>query len=223
MSKILYRAKRKSDGQWVKGYYAKAKYYLDDQDIHVIFPTDLTLYPHSEFSSYEEIIPETLGRLLEHPCWDGYYENPIIFQNDIIAVWENRHADIEKNDPDCNALVLDESTISAHGGGRWFPQDTTRVKVIGNIYDNPELINWRNPGHFVNAIAECPDDYHERYMRIRDEYHVDGSQVACYLCNYGSDYICYRWRGGCSNIEECRGIYRRELVRNSYAGDERKD
>lgn len=60
MKRTIYRGKKKDTEEQIEGYYAKAKDYLTGEEIHIIFPLDLILFPRSEFSSYEEIIPETL-------------------------------------------------------------------------------------------------------------------------------------------------------------------
>lgn len=140
MRENLFRGKRVDNGEWVEGYYAKAKDYLSEDEIHVIFPLDLTLYPHGEFSSYEEINPETLGRLTRYPDYDSDHTGYRFFQGDIIGVYQSRHADIKHKEPDAIAIVVDEHCITENGLGRWFPQDTTQVKVIGNVHDDPELV-----------------------------------------------------------------------------------
>lgn len=209
MEKVLYRAKRKDNGEWIEGFYAKARWYLDDSEVHVIFPTDLILYPHSEFSEYEEIIPETLCRLLSHPNYDSEQHYERIWQNDILAVWRNRHANPEKDPPDVIALVVDEHTITEGGLGRWFPQDTTRIRVIGNAYDNPELLHGHDMNHFINSLKKYPGnwfEYIERHQQLTDKYDIHGAQAACYMCNFENDYICHQYNGGCSRIDVCRKI-----------------
>ena len=56
----LMQAKRKSDGIWIIGYYAKVKDYLDEKDIHVIIPTDANLIPHEDINMFEVIDESTL-------------------------------------------------------------------------------------------------------------------------------------------------------------------
>ena len=208
METILYRAKRKDNGEWIEGYYAKAKWYLDDSEIHVIFPTDLTLYPHSEFSYFEEIIPETLGRLLSYACYDGYQECERLFQNDIIGVWDRR-ADVDNTPPRDIALVTDEHCITIAGSGRWFPQDTTRIRILGNAYDNPELLHGHDMNHFINGLNEyhgTADEYIEKHRYLTDKYNIHGAQACCYMCNFENDYICHQYNGGCKRIDVCRKI-----------------
>ena len=140
MRGIICRAKRKDNGEWVEGYYVKATDYLTEKPIHAIFPLDVTLFPHGEFSYHEEIIPETLGRRIEYPCYDGPHTGRTFFQGDIIGVYRDRRADIEHEEPDTIAIIVDEHGITENGLGRWFPQDTTAIKVLGNVHDNPELV-----------------------------------------------------------------------------------
>ena len=82
MEKILYRAKRKSDLEWVYGYYAKVRDYLSYEYIHIIFPLGTTRYPHGEFDEHEEIIPETLECLIGNTWADCYTCN---FEEEVYA------------------------------------------------------------------------------------------------------------------------------------------
>lgn len=140
METILFRGKRKDDGEWIEGYYVKALNCYDTRKHHFIFPSDTLILPDSEFTSHVEIIPETLGRLIDRPCYDGPCTNQRFFQGDIIAVYRDRRADIVNDRPDTVAIVVDEHSITENGHGLWFPQDTTAIKVVGNVYDNPELV-----------------------------------------------------------------------------------
>lgn len=212
MEKILYRAKRKDNGEWVYGYYAKAVDYLTDEYVHVIIPSDTTLYSCNEFSEYHEIIPETVGRLLQHCCYDSYCENDQLFQNDVIAVW-HRRADVERTEPDAICLALDESSMTHKGMGRCFPQDTTRIRVIGNAYDNPDLLHGQDINHFINGLIDYAgtwETYLEIHRYLSDKYNIHGAHTCCYMCNFENDYICHQWNGGCDRIDVCRGIREKE-------------
>lgn len=207
---VLYRAKRKDNGEWVKGYYAKVKDYLTDESVSVIFPVDTVRYPHGEFDSHYEIIPETLGRLLGHPCWDSDCTGQDFYQDDIIAVWEFRNRSIENVKPDCIALVIDESTISENGSGMWFPQDTTRVKIIGNAHDNPGLLDGKDLRMFISEIGDRSDrltdydSYQSQHRYLTEKYGIHGAHAGCYICNFENDYICHQFNGGCDRIDMCR-------------------
>jgi hypothetical protein len=204
MDSMIYRAKRIDTNEWVYGYYAKVRDYLTDKYVHIMFPTDTVRYPHGEFDEHYEVIPETVGRLLMYTNYDGYHEVDRIFQNDIIEIWP-RYSDVEKD----IALVQDEHSVSVDGFGRWFPQDTTRIRVIGNAYDNPELLKGHSLNHFVNQLNYYPGDaseYLERHRHLTQKYNIHGAQARCYMCNFENDYICHQFNSGCSRIDVCRKI-----------------
>ena len=176
--------------------------------MHVIFPVGLTLYPHSEFSYFVEIIPETLCRMLDWACYDGYHEIGKLYQNDILGVWE-RHADVYHTEPDSVVLALDEHSVTSKGYGRWFPQDTTRIRVLGNAYDNPELLHGQDLNRFINGLREydgSSEDYIEEHKYLTSKYNIHGAQACCYLCNFENDYICHQYNDGCSSFEVCKYI-----------------
>lgn len=215
MDKFLYRAKRKDNGEWIEGYHVKIQDYLSREYIHVIIPEDATLYPHGEFDEHYEVIRETIGRLLGHADYDGFCEVNKLYQNDIIGVWE-RHEDIDRTPPSAIALVLDEHSISENGYGRWFPQDTTRIRIIGNAYDNPELLRGHDARRFVNSFNNyhgTSDEYSKEHRYLTDKYNIHGAHACCYMCNYENYYLCYQWNGGCPRIDTCRDIYKHEGMR----------
>jgi hypothetical protein len=155
---VSYRAKRKDNGEWVEGYYVRIKrryHPCECKIVHYIVCHDAEANWYQPFHAYYEIIPETLGRLLGHADYDGYQECERLFQNDIIGVWE-RHEDVEHTPPRDVALVTDEHSITVAGSGRWFPQDTTRIRILGHAYDNPELLHGHDMRHFINRLNEFP-------------------------------------------------------------------
>ena len=170
------------------------------------------MYYIGEIYDMEVIHPETLCRLIPHPCYDSYCDNPKIFENDILAVWRNRRADIDCEEPDCKAIPIDQFTISPNGRGRWYTQDTTRVKVIGNMFDNPELFDHWDMGRFKRNCGEYPDDYNAKHMHIVDTYGIHGAHAGCYLCNFESEYMCKIFNGGCPSYEVCKGIREKECA-----------
>ena len=210
MKEVLYRAKRKDNGEWVEGYYVRlirrsATY---DEFVHYIICSDSVITRYDDFINYYEIIPETLGRLLGHPCWNGDYHEQRFFQDDIIAVWKYgwKHG-VNECDPDTTALVIDEHSISEDGFGRWFPQDTTAVRVIGNAHDNPELLKGHDLRMFVSCINDkYPDEYPSQHYYITNTYKIHGAHAGCYLCNFENEYICHQFNGGCDRFNQCQFI-----------------
>lgn len=190
----IYRGKRRDTDEWVTGYF---RYYNSCSFIDTI-----------------PVYPDTVGRLLEFAVYDSFEDNPKIFQGDIIGIWD-RHEDIYSVPYSRSGVVLDENSIIEGALGRRFPQDTTRVKVIGNIYDNPELINFITLGHYITRINDVPKNYRERHAGLISKYHIHGMQAACYLCNYphstGSGYLCSKMGGkACEYLSKCTNIFIKE-------------
>lgn len=154
MDQYICKAKRMDNNEWVYGYYMQCNWYLDDSVMHVIVPKDAILYPYCEISGWYEIDPDTLCRCI------GYvdsYNNPI-FENDVISfgvshkdlVWWCREMNM------MTAVPLDG--IETNGYDYWNPKypkyeysafclmlqdpygDFSEIKIIGNIIDNPKLI-----------------------------------------------------------------------------------
>ena len=219
MTSVLYRAKRKDNFEWVEGYYVKIRKNdrLCVKDMHFIITADATVYSYEKFSDYVEIIPETLCRLLNWACYDAFQEVTKLFQNDILAIWE-LHADVNNTEPMSIVLAVDETTVTEDGLGRWFPQDTTRIKIIGNAYDNPELLKGHGMNHFVNSLKEysgTSDEYLKQHRYLTDKYGIHGAHAGCYLCNFENDYICHRCNGGCKRIHMCRDIREQERLKQA--------
>jgi uncharacterized phage protein (TIGR01671 family) len=151
MREILFRGKTKDNGEWVEGFYSKAKDYLSEKEIHVIFPLDLTLYPHSEFSSYEEIIPETIGQYTGLTDKNGKK----IFEGDVIKYKEVHKFDDVDDIPSLEPENIEEKIgVIKYENGKfapipelhycddyWYAYGYINFEVVGNIHDNPELLS----------------------------------------------------------------------------------
>lgn len=146
MKNIMFRGKTES-GKWVYGSLILAGSYCcileDEENVH---PMD---YPYLDADlgiidgKATPVIPETVGRLVERPCYSGsiWNDGRRFFEGDIVGVYKNfTKTDIDHDEPDSIAIVVNEHCITENGLGRRFPQDTIRTKIIGNVYDNPELV-----------------------------------------------------------------------------------
>lgn len=141
MKQILFRGKTES-GRWAYGSLILAESYCcileREEDTH---PCDY-VYLDKDIGTIDgcatPVIPETVGMLLEYPC---YNEDPDqkIFEGDILSITGRcfKIQDYSKYEP---AIAIDNSCITVNGFGKRFPQDTIQVKVIGNVHDNPELV-----------------------------------------------------------------------------------
>lgn len=143
MKEILFRGKRKDNGEWVEGYYTElpcgslgATIFSNDDElvcedtksyIIKVFTKQHTNYSNSnplqviECEKYE-VIPETVGQFTGLTDKNGKK----IFEGDIVynGVFK---AQIE----------LINGHFSPFGSDTFFADE---CEVIGNIYDNPELL-----------------------------------------------------------------------------------
>lgn len=132
MREILFRGKRIDNGEWVEGYYAKGKYYISKKELHIIFHTDLELFPHSEFSSYEEIVPGTIGQYTGLTDKNGRR----IFEGDIVHTKGGCVSGF-------GAVEFRNGSFGIADKKRkrfYFLDDHSVYRVDGNIHDNPDIL-----------------------------------------------------------------------------------
>lgn len=141
MRDIIFRAKKVNDGEWIEGYHVKVEHWLDDHEMHIIFPPYTTVYPHCEFTSYDEIEPETLGQFtgLLDKNGNKIFEGDIVkteFGRLCIFEWfENRVTRCWDLSP-----ILTNSNLVHPAPYRTSIFDSEHLEVVGNIHDNPELL-----------------------------------------------------------------------------------
>lgn len=154
MREILFRGKRTDNGEWVEGYYYKAKYCRTDDEL-----CDYITVPHpkeyNEPSSHYIVNPETVGQYTGLTDKNG----KMIFEGDIVEItfhsdakyqcliWFNKEMscweaietkDIRFNGNDYYGNNVEYSNFcfmlqDPYG-------DVESVKSIGNLHDNPELL-----------------------------------------------------------------------------------
>ena len=137
MREILFRGKRTDNGEWVYGYYTKARDYLNGKEMHIIFPPDVEAFPHCEFAEYEEVIPETVCQYTGLTEKNGRK----IFEGDILGGF------LDEDYPEHKTIVTVEwhECMWVTHQGNYHPDlleksDLDDFEVVGNIYDNPELL-----------------------------------------------------------------------------------
>lgn len=140
MREILFRGKRTDNGEWVYGYYTKARYYLNEKEMHVIFAPDGEAFPRNEFSEYEEVDPETVCQ------FTGLYDKNgrKIFEGDIVKYGDTIHRVVfeQRNGTAYFGIVI--SDIETWLFGNECPANL--MDVVGNIYGNPELLEVKQNG-----------------------------------------------------------------------------
>lgn len=128
MREILFRGKRTDNGEWVEGYYYKAKYCRTDDEL-----CDYITVPHpkeyNQPSSHYIVNPETVGQYIGLKDRNGTN----IFEGDIVKrVWFGKMSIYQ--------IVYDNDLTSFIGraGVRFttFDYGSTEFEVVGNIYDN---------------------------------------------------------------------------------------
>ena len=133
MREILFKAKRKDNGEWVEGCYLR-KYDLLEKEVHFIFQTD----KHNTWRCVE-IVPETLCQFTGLCDKNGN------------KIWENDICDRKEIYPEVVKMNTGDWTLDySYVFGKEYGTDFCNlgfyvvrrkyVEVIGNIFDNPELL-----------------------------------------------------------------------------------
>lgn len=131
MREILFKAKRKDNGKWVEGYYQK-RYDLLGNEEHLIFHADsYTVW------EYAEIDPETLCEFTGGCDKNGkrIWENNVVWlvydgeEHIYQIIWDNSELDFKATNGEEN-----------YGSNFEYLLCCDEIEVIGNIFDNPELL-----------------------------------------------------------------------------------
>lgn len=141
MREILFRGKRTDNGKWVKGFYVCDPQEDYEHKIYVknTHPCGYCLTPYS-------VIPETIGQYTGLTDKNGKK----IFEGDIIFKpswwWGCRYVYLKRgNCGACKAdnvmqYVLSKNIENPLDNPTYNLWNGNEVEVIGNIYDNPELL-----------------------------------------------------------------------------------
>ncbi len=132
MREILFKGKRKDGGKWIEGYYQK-RYDLLGNEEHLIFHAD-----SYNVWEYAEVDPETLCQFTGLCDKNGNK----IWENDILM------AHLDESYPEDTTYETVEwgvagwVTHEANSIDRQYLDefDTEHFEVVGNIFDNKELL-----------------------------------------------------------------------------------
>lgn len=134
MREILFRAKRIDNGEWVEGYFVIGKWYLDEKERYAILPIDLCFYPHCEINEWIEIAPKTLCQYTGLKDKNGKW----IWENDIIKhEISDTIGTVKWYQEDYVGWCVDDTIIDEQ---QFTDEMWNECEVIGNIFDNPELL-----------------------------------------------------------------------------------
>ena len=130
---ILFRGKQIKDGKWIEGYYCPKPY------SH--FPCEPTIFPFETINKDwhgERVDPETVCQ------FTGLYDKNgrKIFEGDIVKYGDTIHRVVfeQRNGTAYFGIVI--SDIETWLFGNECP--ASLVDIVGNIYDNPELLKGGN-------------------------------------------------------------------------------
>ena len=143
MREILFRGKRKDNGEWVEGaYYKQTHFYGDPCEKHFIITSTEDLgYDYA--LDYYEVIPETVGQFTVLTDKNGKK----IFEGDIVeghchSQWSHRLqrcvVEYSRDGFEARHYVKQGEVMRYYSYKVLFSKN---VVVIGNIHDNPELLN----------------------------------------------------------------------------------
>ena len=130
MRDIKFRGKRMKDGKWIYGAY---------------IPPDCTYWEYPSIADNNhrfEIEPETLGQYTGYKDVDGneIYEGDVLEVSFFDAESEDRHFRGIVNLCGMGMWEIMEPDASSHLLGSVMGRDFFKAKIIGNIYDNPKLL-----------------------------------------------------------------------------------
>ena len=131
MQEILFRGKRLVDCNWVEGYYIKTSDMFGDETYAIIFRVDVVAdLDIDKFDGYRVVRPETVGQFTGLVDKDGKK----IFEGDIIKL--DNSLDTKQKNFEVK-IAYGQFYI---GINKPVAYVRDRCEVIGNIYDNPELL-----------------------------------------------------------------------------------
>ena len=132
MREILFKAKRTDNGKWIEGCYIK-RYDLLGNEEHLIFHAD-----SYKVWEYVEIDPETLCKFTGLTDKNGKR----IWKNDIVGAWSQGSKAIGEVRQRIDGLWIMYPVWQNHEFWELKPNSNgeTMVEVLGNAFDNPELL-----------------------------------------------------------------------------------
>lgn len=143
-NRYLYRAKRCDTREWVEGSLITGVFFRLGQEIPYMFCPNLADYDCFEDFSEEngifEVDPSTICQCIRKNDVDG----KLIFEHDIVAFLDTYSTENGWSERNCIGEVCwDDETLSFQVTERLSAESyevLEECKVIGNIFDNPELL-----------------------------------------------------------------------------------
>lgn len=136
---ILFRGKRVDNDEWATGYLVRGEHYIYETEITAIYPPDTIFYPNTETTGYDRVFPETIGQYTGLTDKNGKK----IFEGDIVKF---SHPAFNKSRIGVIRYKMNETgfVLRYKGDYSWIAYTNEFYEVIGNVYDNPELLEVGN-------------------------------------------------------------------------------
>lgn len=138
MREILFRGKRVDNGEWIEGSLIhQTKFYGDPVDCyHILYDGEF----HADYYGSVEVIPETIGEFTGMLDKNGKK----IFEGDIVILFEYVKKTFDVDDGEVRYgrggfHVKEFSTLNSLNALASY-DGVFRGEIIGNIHDNPELL-----------------------------------------------------------------------------------
>lgn len=130
--RYLFKGKRVDNGEWVQGYYVKGlDVFTNCEEAHIIFEPNTMFYSSGETDGWYKVDPSTICQ-----CTGLKDKNDkLIWENDVVKI----------NNSKVNTLITfrDFEIICTIPNEKYYKhrlEYDTEYEVIGNIFDNPELL-----------------------------------------------------------------------------------
>ena len=149
MREILFRGKRVDNGEWAKGYYIEAHYHWHNHGVHKEWIVSAACANGGWFTIYGRypVVADTVGQYTGLTDKNGKK----IFEGDVVkrCFTLTRGPNKESRETQVGVVRYDNVTCGYLIRGacnlrRQWPGDT--IEVIGNIHDNPELLEDESHG-----------------------------------------------------------------------------
>ncbi len=193
MREILFKGKTIDDKKWVYGvYYHQTEFYNDPSDVHCIIYKGTLEYLEC---GYERVIPETVGQYTGFDDINGVK----IFEGDIIKYTKDYYpcyCGKAKPQVVVAPIVYEHSTFytgwfevkSGHRKGKkqrmLLCHSYENFEVIGNVWDNPELLEEGNISEFTNTSKIPFEKFHKELVSYFKSINGDPDPKGVCWCAY---------------------------------------
>ena len=142
--RYLFKAKRLDNGEWEIGNLITNVFFRLGQSIPYILCPDKAEYDcfedFTEGNGIFEVRPDTICQCTGLKDKNG----KLMWENDVVAYWDTYSTESGYAEADCiGKVVWDDETISFQVTNRLSAESyevLDECSVIGNIFDNPELL-----------------------------------------------------------------------------------